>query len=55
MTGVDSDPAKARECRTLLTERYAGYLCCPGHGSQCRLPEMVCSEVKGVGSGSGIL
>ena len=41
MTGVDSDPAKARECRALLTERYAGYLCCPGHGSQCRLPEMV--------------
>ena len=39
MTGVDSDPAKARECRALLTERYAGYLCCPGHGSQCRLPE----------------
>ena len=39
MTGVDSDPAKARECRALLTESYAGYLCCPGHGSQCRLPE----------------
>ena len=39
MTGVDSDPARARECRALLTQTYAGYLCCPGHGRQCRLPE----------------
>ena len=32
MTGVDSDPARARESRALLTQTYAGYLCCPGHG-----------------------
>ena len=38
MTGVDSDPIKARECRALLTQTYAGYLFCPGHGRQCRQP-----------------
>ncbi len=32
MTGVDSNPAAARECRKLLTQTYAGYLFCPGHG-----------------------
>lgn len=33
MTGVDSDPAKARECREYLIGRYSGYMICPGHGA----------------------
>ena len=37
MTGVDSNPSAARECRALLTQKYAGYLFCPGHGPVCRL------------------
>ncbi len=37
MTGVDCDPAAARECRNLLTQTYAGYLFCPGHGPVQRI------------------
>jgi len=33
MTGVDSDPAKAAECRKTLLEKYGAFLLCPGHGA----------------------
>lgn len=33
MTGVDSNPDEARNCRELLLEKYPGFLLCPGHGA----------------------
>ncbi|MBQ5950723.1 MAG: hypothetical protein IJL66_01035 [Lachnospiraceae bacterium] len=33
LTGVDEDPALAKRARAELTERFAGYTFCPGHGS----------------------
>lgn len=37
MTGVDSDPAAARECRAALLSEYQGFLLCPGHGAMKRI------------------
>ncbi len=33
MTGVDSNPAEAKQCREYLLRTYPDYLFCPGHGA----------------------
>ena len=33
MTGVDSNPALAKEAREYLVSKYSDYIICPGHGT----------------------